>query len=342
LEKSKIQNGEKNQPVAKLTAPEPPLLQYLGAPRTGRPIRDFLVRAFLRLIKIAARPLLQSQDSVNTIILQRLQEQNHELTALRSENSRLIHAISSLTPSSHIAPPKTAAEATEMTRPFYLNFTDQFRGPRDLIISRLHSYRPFLRKLPISYKLAPALDIGCGRGEWLEYLKLENFSGLGIDMDAAMVNQCRDLGFAAEVDDGLSYLKRMPNDYFSVVSAFHVAEHMKIQDLEELLKETHRSLKSGGIAIFETPNPENLRVSSFTFYMDPTHLKPLPPDLFKFLAHGQGFEHVEILRLQPREDSRLELIQDPAVRELISELAFGPQDYALLCFKSTNDSTGAL
>jgi O-antigen chain-terminating methyltransferase len=99
-----------------------------------------------------------------------------------------------------------------------------------------------------------------------------------------------------------------------------------------LFDEVLRVLKPGGVAIFETPNPENLVVGACTFWYDPTHQQPLPPEPMRFILDNRGFARIEILRLHPSTD----MATTDAPNELsaaIAERFYGPRDYALIGYK---------
>jgi len=125
-------------------------------------------------------------------------------------------------------------------------------------------------------KDSPILDIGCGRGEWLELLKENNLNARGLDLNQVMVRMCRDKGLNVEEGEALSFLKSLPDSSLGAVTGFHLIEHYGFEFLVKLLGEILRVLKPGGIVIFETPNPGNILVGSCNFYIDPTHNKPLP------------------------------------------------------------------
>ena len=114
------------------------------------------------------------------------------------------------------------------------------------------------------------LDAGCGRGEWLELLKEQGITtGRGIDNNRVMVKQCEGYGLDVIEGDVIESLRDFPSASLGAVTAFHLIEHLPLNVLVKFLDETARVLKSGGIAIFETPNPENILVGAFTFYLDP-------------------------------------------------------------------------
>ncbi|ARU06586.1 hypothetical protein CCO03_02120 [Comamonas serinivorans] len=185
-----------------------------------------------------------------------------------------------------------------MTRPgFYRAFEDRYRGSRELIGQRLLAYLPFIQPLQALHTPATALDLGCGRGEWLELLRREGWQAQGVDLDADMLADCTARGLNVAHADALSCLRAQADASLSVVSAFHVAEHLPFEALQALVAQALRVLRPGGLLILETPNPENLVVGTSGFYLDPTHLRPLPPRLLAFLPEHQGFARVCTLRL---------------------------------------------
>ena len=88
-------------------------------------------------------------------------------------------------------------------------------------------------------------------------------------------------------------------------TAFHIIEHLEFNLLVRLLYETLRVLKTGGTAIFETSNPENVLAGSCYFYLDPTHRNPLPRQLVKFLAEHRGLRNVKIMELHPSPEENI-------------------------------------
>ena len=181
---------------------------------------------------------------------------------------------------------------------FYRAFEERFRGERAEIKQRLQVYRPFLAALREVQGDAPAIDLGCGRGEWLEVLREAGIPARGVDLDEGMLAACREAGLAAENRDALAELGSLPAESHALVSAFHVVEHLPFEAVHELVREALRVLRPGGLLVMETPNPENLMVGTAAFYMDPTHRRPIPPGLLAFVTEHYGFAVSKVLRLQ--------------------------------------------
>jgi SAM-dependent methyltransferase len=185
-----------------------------------------------------------------------------------------------------------------MSDTFYKAFEDRYRGSRETIAARLRAYLPFLEPLAALHQPARALDVGCGRGEWLEVAAAAGFEATGVDIDDAMLAACRERGLAVQTADALQTLRAMADASLAMVSAFHVVEHIPFDQVRALAAEALRVLQPGGLLILETPNPENLVVGATSFYRDPSHLRPLPPELLSFAAEHAGFARQLVVRLQ--------------------------------------------
>jgi O-antigen chain-terminating methyltransferase len=218
-----------------------------------------------------------------------------------------------------------------MSNSFYRAFEDRHRGSRELIKSRLSAYQPFLAPLPAVAHPAVALDLGCGRGEWLELLGELGFSARGVDLDEGMLAACRERGLDVATADALSSLRALPDASVALVSAFHLVEHIPFDDVQELIAHALRVLRPGGLLIMETPNPENLVVGSTNFYTDPSHLRPVPPLLLDFAVEFAGFARHKVVRLQ--ESAAL---RGAASVELINVLNGVSPDYSVVGQKAAD------
>ena len=211
---------------------------------------------------------------------------------------------------------------------FYRAFEDRHRGTREAIKSRLRVYLPFIRPLLTFNSECKVADLGCGRGEWLELMAEAGFEAHGVDLDEGMLEACRERGLSASKEDAFTYLQSLSDESLSIVSGFHIAEHLSADYLHNLVRESFRVLKPGGLLIMETPNAENLIVGANNFYMDPTHKRPIPPLSLSFLMEFYGFARVKILRLQ--ESSELANREKVQMMDVIAGVS---PDYAVVAQK---------
>lgn len=211
---------------------------------------------------------------------------------------------------------------------FYRAFEDKYRGSRELIKSRLEVYLPFVKKIKDFDSKPNAIDLGCGRGEWLELLSENDYKIQGVDLDAGMLKACQNRGFDVAQKDAILALKELDDNSCWIVSGFHLAEHLPFEVLQSLVQEALRVLKPGGFIILETPNPENIEVATANFYLDPTHIRPIPSELLSFLTEYYGFGRTKVLRLQ--ESQELHNVKSINISQIISGVS---PDYAVVAQK---------
>lgn len=221
---------------------------------------------------------------------------------------------------------------------YYVAFEDACRGSEAQIRTHLRHY---LVQLDQARQAGTAaIDLGCGRGEWLSLLVKEGFQPTGIDLNIAMIEHCREAGFECHHQDAVSALRQVPDSSQAVISGFHIAEHLPFDVLYALIDQAHRALAPGGVLILETPNPENLLVGSHTFYHDPTHLNPLTPTSMTFLLTYHGFGDVQVRRFNPYPEQARVPGDDPLTERVNGHLC-GPQDFAIIGTKVADRSEEA-
>ncbi|MBN2106168.1 MAG: methyltransferase domain-containing protein [Deltaproteobacteria bacterium] len=212
----------------------------------------------------------------------------------------------------------------------YVLFEEKFRGTREEIRQRLQKYLHFIQRAGAGTSQYPVLDLGCGRGEWLELLENTGYTAAGIDLNRVMVEQCRARNLNAAEADALGYLRDLPDGSLGALTSFHMVEHIPWRDVVAVFDEAFRVLRPGGCVIFETPNPENLIVGSCTFYNDPLHVRPIPPATLEYLAQARGFVDATIMRSSP-----LHFFETPpegGMARMMDIFNCG-QDYAVIAFK---------
>lgn len=219
--------------------------------------------------------------------------------------------------------------------PFYVAFEDHFRGARDLVRRRAEPYIELVRNVGAGTREAPVLDIGCGRGEWLELLREQGFVARGIDLNRIFIEICRGHGLDVMEGDAVSVLTTMADNSVGAITSMHLVEHLPFEQLIILMDEARRVLIPGGLLLLETPNPENLSVGAHTFYLDPTHKNPIPPAALQWMVQARGFQDVGVNRLTvARELNAPPLVSEDiegasSINSILAQFNIAP-DYAVV------------
>jgi O-antigen chain-terminating methyltransferase len=223
----------------------------------------------------------------------------------------------------------TAAAAVSAPAPAlrmdYAHFAARFRGSDEYVREQQAQY------VPLFAGCESVLDIGCGRGEFLDQLRAAGVRCRGIDLDRDAVDFCRSKDHEAECADLFAYLPELADRSLDGVFAAHVIEHLPPERLPELTRLCSEKLRSGGVFVAETPNPQCLASLALHFYNDPTHIRPVPAPLLHFYLEEAGFGTIEVRYLS----QAVETI--PALAELpegVRETLFGGLDYAVIARKA--------
>ena len=265
------------------------------------------------------------------------QRSEERLDALEGACTLLAERISELAASiPSAAPPPTAKRNLDA---LYAAFEEAFRGSNELVRTRVSPYLADVAGAVVAGQDAPIVDIGCGRGEWLEVLRDAGYRARGIDSNQVFVQTCRAKGLDVTEGDAFEVLKQMPDASVAGVTSIHLIEHLGFESLIDFLDESHRILRPGGILIMETPNPENVLVGSNWFYMDPTHRNPLPPGLMFWLTRSRGFTDVRVERLSEARDVPMPALlpkdaAGAASVNMVLEHFRAPVDYAVIARRS--------
>ena len=158
-----------------------------------------------------------------------------------------------------------------------------FRGPYEVIYNRVKKYAKYFNK-------APVLDIGCGRGEFLQVLKENNIDCEGIDNDQTIIKNLKDRGYNVK-DVGFKNFES--NKKYNGIMASHIIEHIPGNEIYGFLKKLNNFLNIDGILVIITPNFQNLEVATETFWRDIEHQRPYPLSLLESLLINNGFEVID-------------------------------------------------
>lgn len=210
---------------------------------------------------------------------------------------------------------------------FYHQLENRYRGSREDIQNRLRVYLPEVEAAVIRTRKKPVLDIGCGRGEWLQLLASLGISAFGVDSNPVQIHDEGTENLDIRLGDALQTLTVQETGSLSAITAFHLIEHLPFETVALITREAQRVLAPGGILIYETPNPRNILVGASSFYNDPTHRNPVTESVLQVLFEATGFNPIEMRPLHPHE--RLDsFLQRPGFDPELAYILFGPQDLA--------------
>jgi O-antigen chain-terminating methyltransferase len=191
----------------------------------------------------------------------------------------------------------------------YPAFEAAFRGSEADIAERLAGYAKVFASAD------DVLDVGCGRGEFLDLLRSRGLSVRGVDLNHEMVEICRARGLDVQHGDALSYLRSLPDGSLGGLFAAQVVEHLAPDYLLAFLNEAQRVLQSGAPIVLETINVACWYAFFQSYIRDITHARPLHPETLKYLVIASGFAAAEIeFRVPVPEADRLQAPAEVAWR----------------------------
>ena len=246
-----------------------------------------------------------------------------DLEEIRRQYERLIHNELKVIRQKAAATTVSAAAPSTHETPInidWLRFAENFRGPEEDVRDR---QRHYVLRFAGS---APVLDLGCGRGEFLEAARDAGLAASGIDQSGECVALCRSKGLDAKQADMFAYLDALADQSLGGIYCAQVVEHVDPHRLPDLVALMAKKLRSGALAVIETPNPECLAIFATHFYLDPTHTRPVPPRLLGFYMEEAGFGRIEVEHLSPAVDSMPALAELPAA---VRDKFFGGLDYVI-------------
>ena len=221
----------------------------------------------------------------------------------------------------------------------YFLFEERFRGSNEELKQRQRAFLQYFEKC------SNVLDIGCGRGEFLEILRENDICCTGIDSDPDMVAYCCSHNLNVQLSDAIKYLETLKDDSYDGIFMDQVVEHLEPEYLIRLLALCYRKLKNGCYIVVETVNPLSL-VSFFNFYLDMSHKKPVHPFTLKFLLESSKYREIELKYYSeiPEKAKLLKIHQSDSLTEneqqflanynynidMLNLLLWGPMDYAVI------------
>ncbi len=218
----------------------------------------------------------------------------------------------------------------------YAGFENRFRGGPEDVKKQLRPYLPYFSKE------RPVLDLGCGRGEFLELLRENGVDASGVDLNSQMVDICLDKGLRCLKEDLLKALAGQPDESLGGVFSSQVIEHLSPATLEKLIEISRRKLAPGGTIVLETVNPLSIFALVQVYFLDLSHRNPVHPQALKFMLEAAGFADVEIIYSSPLENESLRPLPGADERtsilnrniDSLNDLLFAPVNYAAIARKT--------
>ncbi len=307
------------------------LLRGMADLQAGFHHRALLMETNFRQLEAGFRDAIKAQHLDFTAAMQKsmvdIQKRLwDDMERIRLDYERLIHTELRIIRQRAILHPEPPAPpvlpAPQPTLAFdYARFAERFRGTEEYVRRKQSVYVPHFASC------AQVLDIGCGRGEFLEVMKDAGIAARGIDSDPESIALCRAKGLDAEAADLFTYLNNLPDAALDGIYSSQVVEHLPPERIPELIRLAGAKLRSGGVLAIETPNPECLAIFATHFYLDPTHTRPIPAPLMVFYLEESGFGSVQVHHLSPAVESMPALATIPAE---FREAFFGAMDYAVV------------
>ena len=313
-------------------------IRFTSHRRFWGPVAVFVKKTLRRLLT----PILMRQvtyNGANTRVViylkERLEAMSGQIESLGRRQAHILDVVREREKESRGGP--EALPPVELEPEFdSLAFGERFRGSEEEVKGQRRVYVERFRGC------GEVLDIGCGRGEFLELLRDVGVSAKGVDHDLDMVLVCKEKALDVVMGEACGYLESLPDASLGGIFAARVIERMQPTRVIQLARLCQRKLRSGGVLILETPNPACLTIFARSFYMDLANIRPVHPEALKFLLESLGFARVELRFSSPVDaSSRIPLLKDPGALgpdgprfngsiARLNELLFGYQDYAAI------------
>jgi ubiquinone/menaquinone biosynthesis C-methylase UbiE len=213
----------------------------------------------------------------------------------------------------------------------YSDFEQRFRGDDSNVKEKLKKY------LPLFASVNRILDMGCGRGEFLELLREEGKEAEGIDVSLSMLRIAEEKALNCSKSDALRYLQQKKDNSLGGIFSAQVIEHLDHDYLRNVVQESFRVLETEGTIVLETVNPLSVFALSNIYFLDVTHRKPLHPEYMRYLLESSGFSRVNIIYSGDLNEERLVEInpENPLAREFntnvdkLNKLLYASSTYAV-------------
>ena len=236
----------------------------------------------------------------------------------------------------HLA--RTADELDASDELLAEDLADAVRGSRSDVKAEV---QPFLDDVAAAAKHGVVVDLGIGRGEWLELLAEQGIEASGVDTSERAVKAARRRGLEVRHRAAVDHLAKLDADSVAAITAFHLVDRLTTPALLELLDRALVALRPGGLLVVSASNPTALDVGAAEIWLDPARRRPVHPELLELVVLARGFAEAEVRWLRPVPDrhiraedlSAVESDRAEMLAEQLNQALAGPRAYAVLARK---------
>lgn len=299
---------------------------------------DLIVDQLWRRLEASDARLASHLQNLEDDLGRKVADLENSAARMQTENAAILRLIGHeeyLEPNSEVAAHLPIAHATL--------FSEVERGSSDVLLHKLSQYVPYFEGVT-----KPVIDIGCGKGDFLELMSKTSTKAYGVDLDDDAVRMAKERGLDARLEDLFKHLGELEENSLGGAFSSQVVEHLPAIMLAQLYEELYRVVVPNGLVIIETPNPATFSTHVQSFWRDPTHTRPVPAPALDFAARSAGFVTEKTVFTSPTpENEKLQHIDlepiDPLMAEFVKrfnanaekldDVLFGYQDYALVVRK---------
>lgn len=280
-----------------------------------------LPNKILNLQRVHAETLLRLSD-----LAEKLQQQEIILSQTESKTRHIENQIL----------PIVGQKTKRMNEIYFAYQQDLMNKPRDEVKAKLGVYLDKIEKWVggRDKKALAILDLGCGAGEWLELLMEHGYEPKGVDSNYLVISDAlkENSSLYIEIEDALDYLEKCSDNCLDVITSLQMIEHLDLPVLFKLFDECRRVLKTGGMLMFTTPNPQNILTATYMFRVDPTHKNPIPVEVLQFYMRKWGFTIYDTIFANPLNYVPYDLSTDDPLKHIVYRFNM-EQDYSILAVK---------